>query len=506
MSYPGYPSSTPTYPPYPSALQTAPSIGFAPSGMQYPSTATQGYPSYPASCGPSYMPSSSVYPALNPVASPYSTPYPSTTSYPGSVSQYPQPSSMPTYPSSAPAAPSGPSMQQPYGYQTPGSMYPGSVSSMGYPTPANPHTSYAHSPVAPSYPATMGMAMTDMGSVPSYAGAMYSTQQTVPQHLSYAANAYPTNQGTIKPYPNFDAKYDAEVLRKAMKGMGTDEKAIIKILANRTYAQRSQIELMYKTMYGKDLVNNLKSELSGNFENVIVALMMPRERFLAKCLRNAIVGLGTAERTIVEVLCTSTNSEIHSIKAAYQHEYRSTLERDIKGDTSGYFKRLLVSLSVGNRSESPHIDRIRAAADAQALYQAGEARWGTDESVFNAILVSQSFPQLRYVFDEYERMSRRTIEQALHNEMSGDLLNGMIAVVKCVRNKNGYFSERLHNAMSDLGTIDSCLIRIIISRSEIDLRLIKEEYFRMYGKTLEADISNDTSGDYKRVLLEILHE
>lgn len=47
--------------------------------------------------------------------------------------------------------------------------------------------------------------------------------------------------------------------------------------------------------------------------------MMPRARFLAHCLRRAISGLGTAEKTIVEVLCTSTNSEIREIKNVYQH-------------------------------------------------------------------------------------------------------------------------------------------------------------------------------------------
>lgn len=56
---------------------------------------------------------------------------------------------------------------------------------------------------------------------------------------------------TVVPYQDFDPRADAEVLRKAMKGFGTDEKAIIQVLANRTNLQRQEIEVQFKTLYGK---------------------------------------------------------------------------------------------------------------------------------------------------------------------------------------------------------------------------------------------------------------
>jgi hypothetical protein len=71
--------------------------------------------------------------------------------------------------------------------------------------------------------------------------------------------------------PGFNAEADAERLRKAMKGMGTDEPAIIDVFSKRTAKQRLQIALFFKTMYGKDLAQDLKSETSFNFKSLIQA-------------------------------------------------------------------------------------------------------------------------------------------------------------------------------------------------------------------------------------------
>lgn len=58
----------------------------------------------------------------------------------------------------------------------------------------------------------------------------------------------------------------------------------------------------------------------------------------------------------------------------------------------------------------------------------GELRMGTDERTFTRILAHESFVQLRQIFEEYEKIAQKSIEQTLQDEMSGDLLDAMLAI------------------------------------------------------------------------------
>lgn len=308
------------------------------------------------------------------------------------------------------------------------------------------------------------------------------------------------------PFPGFNASDDAAALRKAMKGLGTDEKAIIEVLSRRSAAQRLEIVKAFKTAYGKDLIHNLKSELTGHFEDVVVALMNSRPHFEAECLRKAMKGAGTDEHTLIEIICTRTNNEIREIKAAYTELYKRDLEKDVHGETSGHLKRLLVSCLQANRSEDPHVDLARAKADADALYKAGEKRWGTDESKFNEILVTRSFPQLRAVFAEYGKISQYDIIRTIEHEMSGEVRSAFKALAHSVVDRPAYFAERLYKAMKGAGTDSDALIRIVVTRSEVDMVEIKQAFLTNYHKTLAKMIHDDCSGDFKRMLVGLVGE
>ena len=306
-------------------------------------------------------------------------------------------------------------------------------------------------------------------------------------------------------HQDFDVDQDAKKLNKACKGKGTDEATIIEILASRTSNERQQIKQKYKATYGKDLEAVLESELSGNFRKTALALLDCPSEYDARQLQRAMKGLGTNETLLIEVLCTRTNKEIIAIKEAYQRLFDRSLQSDIKDDTSGNLKKILVSLLQANREEGENVDKDLAGQDAKDLHDAGEGRWRTDELAFNEVLAKRSHKQLRATFQAYQILVGKDIEETIEAETSGDLQTAYLTLVRCARDREGYFADRLYKSMTGAGTDEETLIRIFVTRAEADLQGIKAKFQEKYQKSLSDMVRSDTSGDFQRLLVALLH-
>ena len=127
------------------------------------------------------------------------------------------------------------------------------------------------------------------------------------------------NIPTVKPFPAFNAETDATALRTAVKGLGTNNEEITRILGTRTANQRHEIELAYKKLFDRDLIADLKSDLSGHFERLVVSLFYPWPQHNARVIEQALNGFfGSDERTMVDLLATASNCELKEIKKAYK--------------------------------------------------------------------------------------------------------------------------------------------------------------------------------------------
>merc|ERR1739838_803907 len=254
--------------------------------------------------------------------------------------------------------------------------------------------------------------------------------------------------------------------------------------------QRQEIRAYYKQAFGSDIIDDLKSELCDNYETVVVSLMKKPIELAVDILHGAMAGAGTDEDALIDVLTTHNNEQLSKIKEKFEKKYGSSLEDWIKGEASGDFE----------------VDSDLVQEDAERLYEAGEARWGTDESAFNFVLATRSHRHIRAVAAAYKEATESSLKSAFKKELSGNLKKAMLAVLQVSEDKYLHFAKKLHKTMKGAGTDDSRLIRTIVMRSEIDLEMIKQRYFLEKEMSLCDRISEDVSAYYKKILLKIVKD
>ncbi|RVE66626.1 hypothetical protein OJAV_G00109130 [Oryzias javanicus] len=148
--------------------------------------------------------------------------------------------------------------------------------------------------------------------------------------------------GTVRPFSNFHPDRDVMEIHGALdrKDVGT----LVNILTNRNNAQRQVLVAEYKKITNKDLIVSLKKALSGDLEDLLLHLMMLPEHFDAQRLQDAMAGLGTDEEALMEILSTRSREQLQHINNAFQQRFKKDLEKELRGETSGDFAKLVVAL------------------------------------------------------------------------------------------------------------------------------------------------------------------
>ncbi|KAF2316669.1 hypothetical protein GH714_042010 [Hevea brasiliensis] len=259
-------------------------------------------------------------------------------------------------------------------------------------------------------------------------------------------------------------------------GIGCDAAVIVNILAHRAASQRDDIQQEFETLYSYDLKKELSSELHGNLKKALLLWMQtPMERDITT-LRQALTGhIPHPELKIAtEIICSRTSSQIRQIKQAYTSTYDTYLEIDVEAYASGNHKQLMLAYLSTTRYEGPEIDRVLVENDAKAMHKSGEKKFGMDERVLIQIFSERSKAHLVALDSAYHKMYGRELRKVLRKAMKG------------------------------LGTKDTTLIRVVVTRAEVDMQQIKEEYQKLYKKPLIDAVRLETLGHYRTFLLSLL--
>jgi len=289
-----------------------------------------------------------------------------------------------------------------------------------------------------------------------------------------------------------------------MKGLGTDEAALIRILGHRNPAELEAIKTAYQQKFGKDLISAVKSETGGDFGRAIVGLLKDPRQYDADALHDSMKGAGTDEFTLISVLLGRNNEQTAAISTIYTRDHKKSLESAIRSETSGDLMKFMLALVAPRDPDSTPVNETTARDDAEKLYRAGEGKLGTDEKVFIEIFTKRSWPQLKRIFAIYETIHKRhTMEAAVTSEFSGALKTGLLGVVVYARNPGEYYADVAKRAMKGVGTDEAMLTRVIVGNRD-RLAETKIAYSTKYHKSLYGAVESETSGDFKKTLLALI--
>jgi annexin A7/11 len=297
---------------------------------------------------------------------------------------------------------------------------------------------------------------------------------------------------------------DAEILRSSMKGKTKNEEKIIKIITNRTNEQRQQIKTEYNKLYNSDLIKDLQKELSGHFEDVVVALFYHPIDYDCFQLRKAVKGLGTDEDALIEILATRTPQEIEQIKQRYSEMYPGrSLVKDVESDTSGNFRKILVALLEAKRPDNSSYQVEQEEIERCAKLLLAEDNKKLDIDVYIKIFTEKSQADFIRIAQAYFKFTRKTILQTVEKQFSGDCKEALIGIIYAMISPAEYFAKKVYKAVKGLGTDNNTLIRILITRDEKDMPQIKQFFKHLYKKDMLDAVKGDTSGNYQKILYEL---
>ncbi|KAL2234124.1 UNVERIFIED_CONTAM: Annexin-like protein RJ4 [Sesamum indicum] len=267
---------------------------------------------------------------------------------------------------------------------------------------------------------------------------------------------------------------DAEALRKAFQGWGTDEKAVISILGRRNATQRKLIRQAYEDLYQEDLVKRLESELSGDFERAVYRWILDPEDRDAVLLHVAIKKTPVPDyRVIIEISCIHSPEEFLATKRAYQARYKRSLEEDLAQHTSGDIRKFLVGLVGIYRYRGEEITTKLANSEADILHKAiTEKAFSHDEVV--RIISTRSKAQILATLNHYKDDHGASITKVIRQ------------------------------ALNRPSTDEESLTRVVVTRAEKDLKEIKQLYQKRNNISLDHAVAKETSGDYNAFLLTLL--
>jgi annexin A7/11 len=219
-------------------------------------------------------------------------------------------------------------------------------------------------------------------------------------------------------------EYDCSLLRKAMKGLGTDEEVLIEVLLTRLPAEINAINADFKELYAHDLQEDIQDECGGYLKNLLLQRLKgddgkgDLDRDVEKLYEAGQGKLGTDEAVFVNILSHRSRDYIAKLNVAYANKHGKSLATVVQSEVGGEFKKALLALVTPGPEY--FADKL-----AQAFKGAG-----TDDTTVIRVICSQRGRWLKDIANVFLQKNGESLKKRIGDECGGDYKKLLISIIE----------------------------------------------------------------------------
>lgn len=147
----------------------------------------------------------------------------------------------------------------------------------------------------------------------------------------------------------------AQLIRRAVKGIGTSEAILTEILCTQSNEMIKQIKLSYASQFGSSLEAAVLDDLTGDVRSLFTTILKVSrpesgaDPQLAKTdaellYKHGEGKFGTDEEVFVKIISERSRQHLELVSQIYANSYGNNLVKAIRNETSGHFKQALEAL------------------------------------------------------------------------------------------------------------------------------------------------------------------
>ena len=275
-----------------------------------------------------------------------------------------------------------------------------------------------------------------------------------------------------------------------------NEEAIYDLITKTSLSDRISISRYYRGAYNSSLFSDIQSKIGGDFGYLAAQMYLSPIEF---CLHHLKLGLKKDFETVLEILTSKTNDELKVIEKVYKLDTGNDLRNDILKEYKGVIGKNLILMLDTVRSTNSRLRKNECERLAKLLVEKDPKLWVEDEKIFKDIFLMKSPEELVLIARYFFNINKKNLIEVINKNLKDKNKQLLKEILFNNIMPHELFAEKINSAIRGIGTDDEKLIRILVSRCEIDMSLIREIYEYKYKVPMKEDIAGDTSGIYQKL-------